>query len=395
MAKRVRDTGLESRAARAKLKARGKPYYKAIGEGLHIGYRKGQVEGKWVVRRYAGHQSYITDTIGTADDIAEADGTTVLSFWQAQDKAREAGVQLVYSGPYRVQDAMADYLIFLGDRGHLIKFRIDKHVLPALGDELVGHLTSERIRAWHNSMVRAGDPEAERKSKVSANRMLATLKSALNLAFREGKVPNDAAWRRVSLFKNVVRARTRYLTLAECERLINASTPDFRPLVRGALETGARYGELARMVCSDFNPDSGTVHVLRSKSGKERHIILTDEGAAFFLELTAGRAKDTFIFTRGSGEPWGPDHQKARMIVSCRDGRIQPGINFHGLRHTWASHAVMAGMPLGVVARNLGHADEKMVQKHYAHLCPDYITDQVRKFAPRFGKVTSNVKAIR
>ncbi len=104
-------------------------------------------------------------------------------------------------------------------------------------------------------MVRVGDdPEIERKSKVSANRMLATLKSALNLAFSEGKVPNDAAWRRVQLFKNVVRARTRYLSLAECERLINACDPDFRLLVRGALETGARYGELCRMVCGDFNP---------------------------------------------------------------------------------------------------------------------------------------------
>jgi hypothetical protein len=50
MARRVRDNTLESRAARAKLKARGKPYYKAIGEGLHLGYRKGQAEGKWQPR---------------------------------------------------------------------------------------------------------------------------------------------------------------------------------------------------------------------------------------------------------------------------------------------------------------------------------------------------------
>jgi integrase len=295
-----------------------------------------------------------------------------------------------------VQDAVDDYLLFLGDRGSLIKFRIAKHISPKLGGELVQELTSDTIRRWHNGMVRAGaGDEAERKSKVSANRMLAVLKSALNLAFKEGKVANDSAWRRVSLFKNVVRARTRYLSLAECERLINASTPDFRPLVRGALETGARYGELCRMVCGDFNPDAGTVHVLKSKSGRERHIILTEEGAAFFREITAGCPKDAFIFMRACGDPWGPDHQKACMIATCLAGRIQPGINFHGLRHTWASHAVMAGMPLGVVARNLGHTDEKMVQKHYAHLCPDYISDQVRKFAPRFGKVAGNVRAVR
>jgi integrase len=388
MAKRVRDSGLESRAARSKFKPRGKPYYKSIGEGLHLGYRRGKVEGKWVIRRYAGNQAYITDTIGTADDIADADGAVVLNFWQAQEKAREIGGQMVYSGPYRVKDAIADYLTFLGDRGWLIEYRINKHILPHLGDELVGQLTSDRIRAWHNSMVRAGDdPEIERKSKCSANRLLATLKSALNLAFREGKAATDAAWRRVSLFKNVVRARTRYLSLAECQRLLNVAGEEFLPLVRGALETGARYGELCRMVCGDFNLDAGTVHVLKSKSEKERHIILTEEGAEFFRQLTAGRPGNALMF----GKEWKPDHQKRRMRIACENGRIDPPINFHGLRHTWASHAVMAGMPLTVVARNLGHTDTKMVEKHYGHLAPSYVVDQVRKHAPRFGSVASNV----
>ena len=63
-----------------------------------------------MVRRYAGNQAYITDTIATADDIEDADGTTVLNFWQAQDKAREIGGKLVYAGPYRVQDALEAYL---------------------------------------------------------------------------------------------------------------------------------------------------------------------------------------------------------------------------------------------------------------------------------------------
>ena len=388
MAKRVRDSGLESRAARAKLKPRGKPYYKSIGEGLHLGYRKGKVEGKWVVRRYAGNQSYITDTIGAADDIADADGTVVLNFWQAQDKAREIGGKLVYSGPYRVQDAVDDYLTFLGDRGWEIEYRIRKHILPALGGELVAELSADRLRAWHNSMVKASDdPEIQRKSKVSANRMLATLKSALNLAFREGKAANDVAWRRVQLFKNVIRARTRYLSLAECERLMNACDPDFRLLVRGALETGARYGELTRMVCGDFNPDAGTIHVLKSKSGKERHIILTEDGAEFFSQLTAGQPGSAPMF----GIIWKRDEQTRPMREACKNGRIDPPTSFHQLRHTWASHSVMAGMPLNVVARNLGHADTKMVEKHYGHLAPSYVVDQVRKFAPRFGKVAGNV----
>ena len=50
----------------------------------------------------------------------------------------------------------------------------------------------------------------------------------------------------------------------------------------------------------------------------------------------------------------------------------------------------MAGMPLMVVARNLGHSDTRMVEKHYGHLAPNYIADEVRKSAPRFGKIAAS-----
>ena len=59
--------------------------------------------------------------------------------------------------------------------------------------------------------------------------------------------------------------------MVEAERLLNASDPDFRLLVRAGLETGCRYSELARLEVHDFNSDAGTVHIRKSKTGKERH----------------------------------------------------------------------------------------------------------------------------
>ena len=59
MGRRVRDAALESKAGRGKLKARGKPYYKSLGDGLHVGYRKGKRGCVWVVRRYIGDQQYV------------------------------------------------------------------------------------------------------------------------------------------------------------------------------------------------------------------------------------------------------------------------------------------------------------------------------------------------
>jgi integrase len=179
----------------------------------------------------------------------------------------------------------------------------------------------------------------------------------------------------------------RYLTLPEATRLLNGSAPDFRRLVRGALETGARYGELMVLKVADFNPDSGTIAIRQSKSGKPRHVVLTEEGATFFRTSTAGRAGSSFLFLKDDGNAWLKDHQKEPMGEANERAKIDPPINFHGLRHTWASHAVMNGVPLMVVAKNLGHSDTRMVEKHYGHLAPSYVADAIRAGAPRFGKV--------
>jgi integrase len=73
------------------------------------------------------------------------------------------------------------------------------------------------------------------------------------------------------------------------------------------------------------------------------------------------------------------------MAVACERANIDPPANFHCLRHTWASLSVMAGAPLLVVARNLGHVDTKMVEKHYGHLSDSYIAEAIRAAGPRFG----------
>jgi hypothetical protein len=73
------------------------------------------------------------------------------------------------------------------------------------------------------------------------------------------------------------------------------------------------------------------------------------------------------------------------IAEACEHTKIDPPADFHCLRHTWASHAVMNGVPLLVVAKNLGHSDTRMVEKHYRHLAPSYIADAIRTGAPRFG----------
>jgi len=112
---------------------------------------------------------------------------------------------------------------------------------------------------------------------------------------------------------------------------------------------------------------------------------LTDEGASFFAQVCAGRPGHATMLLRADGQPWSRSQQGPLMAAACERAKITPPINFHGLRHTWASLAAMAGVPLMVVAKNLGHRDTRMVELHYGHLAPSYVADAIRAGAPRFG----------
>jgi integrase len=421
----VKDSKLDTRTARARLEPRAKPYWRAIDHGLHLGYRKGGRAGRWVARIYRGEQQYKIETIGTADDRAEADGVAVLDWRQAQAKARErmAAVARAEAGieepdaPYTVRDALNDYLAWFETHRKSIvdaRSRIEAMILPELGGIELSRLTTKRIRDWLEASARtparvrrgkdkeprhrdhdAGDPEAVRRRQATANRTFTTLRAALNRAWSEGKVPSDAAWRRVKPFRDVDAARVRYLQLAECTRLTNACEPAFRRLVEAALLTGCRYGELCALDVGDFNQDAGTVHVRKSKTGGGRHVVLTDEGVAFFAAITAGRHSSAPMLPRADGGRWGKSHQRRPLLEACRGATISPPADFHSLRHTYASLAVMNGTPLMVVARNLGHADTRMTEHHYGHLAQSYVREAIRTGVPSFGiKVETNVTAI-
>jgi integrase len=400
MARTVRNGKIDTRSARAKLPLRREPYWTVVSAGCAIGYRKGVKGGTWVGRRRDddGKQNYIA--LGAADDAREPNGD-VLSFGQAQAKAREWFDRAAEpaAGPYTVADAVRDYLDWFGKNRKGLAFTrsaAGAFILPELGNVELPKLTKASIEEWLHKLAdsparlrtRRGeacryrekkvDPEAVRCRKSTANRVLTILRAALNRAFADGKTTSDDAWRRVKPFRGVDVARIRYLTDDETRRLVNACDPRFRSIVQAALFTGMRYGELAALQAQDFNPDSGTVAVRQSKSGKPRHVVLTDEGREFFRSCAAGKPPNALLFSRPDGRAWGKSHQQRPLSEACCAARIAPAVSFHILRHTYASRLVMRGAPLAVVATQLGHSDTRMVEKHYSHLAPSYVADTVR-----------------
>lgn len=400
MARQKVNASLRSRESRSRLKPQHAPYWHSLYHGLAVGYRKTATGGMWQVRKRDGTQ-YRFATLGKADDHADANGVDVLDYRQAQNKATAFGDQQVRAASgYTVADAVDDYLAaYSGKDRKNLTTTINAHILSKFRDKLVINLTSRKIRQWHNDLSKApirrrglkrvvevdqNDPEAVRKRKATANRVLTIFKAVLNHAWREECVPSCDAWSKVRPFKGVEEPKIRYLTDKECNALVMACQPDLSVLVRAALFTGCRYGELAALEVRDYDHDAGTIYIRDSKNGKPRHVPLTDDARTLFKRLTTDKELNDLVFTH-SGIPWGKNHQSRPMRKACEKAGISPPASFHILRHTYASHLAMKGVSLQVIAAVLGHADTRITEKHYAHMMPSHIADTVRANLPNLG----------
>ena len=424
MARNVRDKKLDTRTARQSLKVQREPHWKSIDRGFHIGYRKHKDGGgSWIARARSEDNKYMSEQMGKADDIQDADGVAVLSFSQAQELARkwyqqikshEKGVGIAKITVDHVLDDYVDYLKVHGKSAERAEYSIKAYIRPTFGKTLVSKLTSKQIADWHKELANEKPRQRSkrdevvfnndaqkvadyaRKRKSSANRILTILKAALNRAYQEGKVANDDAWRRVKPFRNVENPKIHFLRPYEVERLVNACDPDFRKMVMAGYYTACRYGELTNARVSDFNPDVGTLLVSESKSGKPRQVTLTEEAQKFFRKEIMRKKGNDLIFTREDGGQWGKSHQTRRIADACKRAKIEPAISFHILRHTHASLLAQQGTPLPVIAHQLGHADTRICEKHYAHLTPNYVADTIRANFPKMdlGDEDDNVVSI-
>ena len=418
MAKVKKDVRLDTRSARSGLKRRREPYWRSLSKkrGWALGYRKGAMGGTWIARHYSREHGRRYNSLGRADDDPNIQARDIITYDEAVDAAEAWFNELARidsdeterAASYTVNDALDDYLKDYTRRGGKslgnVENVFDLHVRPELGDIELSKLTKKRLRAWRDkiadqpALIRTQpgkaqrhkeneSPEARRRRRSTTNRVLSNLKAALNFAHQNDHAPSADAWVGVKPFKNVDAPRVRYLKDDECTRLVNACPPDFRALVVAALLTGARYGEITALTVNDFDSDSGTLHIAPSKSGRPRHTVLTNEAQKFFSQQTVVKAGTDFIFTRKSGKPWMPSDQGPRMRRTSEVASIKPAVTFHILRHTHASRLAMKGAPMGVIAHQLGHADTRMTERHYAHLAPSYIADTVRAAFGELGIV--------
>ena len=410
---------LASRDKRLRLKI-GARHGVALAPGVHLVYRRARSgDASWSARHRDPNGRTTLRRLGAADDATHPDGITILSFEQAVKLARSTSdgeVDAPAPNTITVKQAADRYMSWYRDHRKGVmttESALRVHILPAFGHRLIVTLKAVELTAFLNKMATTAPgrrtsalakemnvgpapvtDDAKRQRRSTANRVYNILRALLNKAFTDGLITSDTEWRRVKPHRKADAPRVRFLTRAESIRLVNACRPVIKPLVRGGLATGARYGELVRIQCGDFSPDTGLLWIRPGKSDHGRHVPLSAEGLALIKQLVAGRPASALIFPRGNRE-WRAGEQRRPLEAACTAAKIEPAISFHELRHTYAAQLAQVGVDLLTISKLLGHADTRITSRHYAHLADQSLRNAVALLPRLLPATKSRVQAIR
>jgi integrase len=409
MPRKVKDRKVDTREVRSKLKPRGMPYYCAIGKIDAIGYRrlKGK-DGTWHWRRYVGDQNserdYEWTALGAADDLSTADGVDVLTFWQAQDKARELIAECAKNRPdadgkiITVTVALDRYKTDLEVRGADVDNvpRVRIHLKDALAERPIALLTVDELKRWRDGLRKIMAP-------ASVNRVCNAFRAALNLAADNAKgTVNRAAWE-IGLKAIPGSTETRNVVLSEAHirRLILEApkeSEEFGLFVEVAAVTGARPSQIARLLVRDLKGDK--VEMPSSKKGRGEKKILRREvpiPAALAGRLRAaarGRGQDAVLLTKPSGQAWSKSDHSRLFARTARRANLDPAeVTIYALRHSSITRQLTAAVPIRIVAA-LHDTSVPMVERNYSAGIDRHVDQIVRETLLDVGKKPVDKKVV-
>jgi len=384
MARKVRDRDLGDRASRAKLNPRGKPHWRTLDQGLHLGYRKNKDSGKWVVRVYqkGAAEPYRTHTLpGVADDRADADNKTVFSFFQAQDRARQwAAEQQRASAPagFTVSKALDQYQRDLhtrsGDIGNVRRVR--RHLPNWLAQADPASLEAADLRRWRDGL-------AEHLEASTVNRVCAGLMAALNLAAGLDKriANNVPAWRfGLQAIRNADQSHNVILPEPVIRRLIElaaAEGDEFQLLVETLAVTGAGNGQAARLQVRDLQDRRAEPRLMMPVSRKgrgekqisHRPVPIPSSLAAKLRATVKGRPLTDPLLLKPNGEPWErSDHARLFAKTVQKAGLDPKEVTAYSLRHSSIVRQLLGHVPLRVCAAHHDTSAVMLERVYSAHI---------------------------
>ncbi len=256
---------------------------------------------------------------------------------------------------------------------HRVRSVLGSQLLPAFGGTALDGISRRDVERWFDRYSAT--------APGGANAALGLLGQVMNHAMVHGHVRANPAR---GIRRNPRRPRTRFLSADEVRRLHaeldrcvaeRPSRRDQADVIRLLLLTGCRRGEILNLRWEEVG--DGALDLADSKTGPRRAFL---NSAAEAVLARRPRTGGPWVFP----SPRDPSRPLSRTLALWPLLRRRAGIEdarLHDLRHTVASHAVLRGVPLPVVARLLGHSRVSMTLR-YAHVRDR----EVEEAAERIGK---------
>ncbi|HCJ52619.1 MAG TPA: site-specific integrase [Candidatus Kerfeldbacteria bacterium] len=260
------------------------------------------------------------------------------------------------------------------------KYVISTVLVPFFGKISVGKITSHQIEQFKARMNTKGVGNKTVKNYLTVlNKCLGTAYEWLQL---DG-TPPKIKWPKCN------PARTDFLSPDECELLLKHSEGVVREMILIALRTGMRQGEIKGLQWNSISWENRSVAVRHSrddrmkmlvspKSNRERHVPLD----ADVYEILYARKNNTgYVFLDTDKEPFDYHRMERRLTKACNDAGIRK-VGWHILRHTFASHLAMKGVPMTAVQQLMGHSNITTTMR-YSHLAPSTLRAAIDMLNPK------------
>jgi integrase len=264
----------------------------------------------------------------------------------------------------------------------LIRYHLKVYLLPRWGKTPVELITAKAVNEW---MVA---PELGHLSPTTIKGIVTTLQLALGKRFGRGSISYPSI--------KDVEDDPRCYTAEELKRIVEAAKGQDKVLFKLAAETGARAGELYALTVDDLLFEHNVIRINKSMyrqkvgSPKTRNATRWINVKPYVMEMLKNHLNcrtEGLVFRSKRNTP----------LVNCvvlnkhlhpllRKLRLERG-GMHGFRHHRVSTLVMAGTPMAVIKKWIGHGSEDMVNR-YTHLRPDFMRDELARvpdFAPESG----------
>lgn len=266
----------------------------------------------------------------------------------------------------REERVLRNFGKFIGD---IALKSIDRQLI----DEYIRHRLEEKTKR-NNSNI----------SKSTVNLELRHLKAIFNTAVNWNFIKQNP-FKSVKMLRVPESELPKYLTVTEIRRVREAfNGTELQQIVNFYLWTGVRLQEALTLTWNDIDFKNRTITIksINSKSKRNRFIGFNPDGELGKMLLSLRKRKDNRIFgpqsVNGIEKPqWKPDTVSRNISRVCTHIGLE-WASCHTFRHTFASHLVMAGVPLYTVKELLGHSTIKTTEI-YAHLAAQHKSDMIAK----------------